>query len=94
MNRLKQTSGTISDNYGHLSAIHDMHTTSMNIACEISLQSHKNFVAIITKTYPYKYTESFSAVTISMEKKMIFVIYVFAQNIDCGYTLEPPRRGE
>ena len=28
---------------------------------------------------------------ISSEKNDIF--YIFAQNIDCGYTLEPPHRG-
>ena len=24
---------------------------------------------------------------------MIFFLLIFAQNIDCGYTFEPPRRG-
>ena len=43
---------------------------------------------------PMQYTEIFSVLKneISSEKKYdIFLI--FAQNIDCGYTLEPPRRG-
>ena len=46
----------------------------------------------ITKTCPcMQYTEIFSPVKIenSMRKNDIFLI--FAQNIDCGYTLEPPR---
>ena len=40
-----------------------------------------------------QYTEIFSAVKIEkiIRKKDIFLI--FAQNIDCGYKLEPPRRG-
>ena len=24
----------------------------------------------------------------------IYIFLIFAQNIDCGYTLEPPRRGD
>ena len=28
----------------------------------------------------------------SSQKKMIF-FFIFVQNIDCGYTLEPPHRG-
>ena len=41
-----------------------------------------------------QYTEIFSAVKIEkihQKKKDIFLI--FAQNIDCVYSLEPPRRG-
>ena len=28
-----------------------------------------------------------------IHKKMFDIFLIFAQNIDCGYTLEPPRRG-
>ena len=35
---------------------------------------------------------SFKIENIQLKKFDIFLI--FAQNIDCGYTLEPPRRGE
>ena len=43
---------------------------------------------------PMQYTEIFLALKIEnfQLKKMIFFL-IFAQNIDCGYTLEPPRRG-
>ena len=43
---------------------------------------------------PVQYTEIFKVVKnekISVKKFDIFLI--FAQNIDCGYSLEPPRRG-
>ena len=40
---------------------------------------------------PMQYTEIFKVVKNSVENLIIFLI--FAQNIDCGYTLEPPRRG-
>ena len=39
----------------------------------------------ITKTCPFKHTENFTT------KNDIF--HFSAQNIDCGYTLEPPSRG-
>ena len=28
-----------------------------------------------------------------LDKKILTFFYIFAQNIDCGYSLEPPRRG-
>ena len=41
-----------------------------------------------------QYTEIFSPVKIEkfMRNKLIFFL-IFAQNIDCGYTLETPRQG-
>ena len=46
---------------------------------------------------PMQYTEIFSAVK-SEKIQLIFFFFfkffpIFAQNIDCGYKLEPPRRG-
>ena len=41
-----------------------------------------------------QYTEIFLALKIENCQLKIFDIFlIFAQNIDCGYTLEPPRRG-
>ena len=43
---------------------------------------------------PMQYIEIFKVVkneNVPLKKFDIFLI--FAQNIDCGYTLEPPRRG-
>ena len=43
---------------------------------------------------PIQYTEIFSAVKIeNFQLKMFDIFHIFAQNIDCGYTLELPRRG-
>ena len=41
-----------------------------------------------------QYTEIFSALTIEnfLNKVLIFFFDFFFQNIDCWYTLEPPRR--
>ena len=34
---------------------------------------------------------SFKIVNFQLE--IFYIFLIFAQNIDCGYTLEPPRRG-
>ena len=41
-----------------------------------------------------QYTEIFSAVKIEkFKRKFLDIFLIFAQNIDYGYKLEPPRRG-
>ena len=42
-----------------------------------------------------QYTEIFSVVKIEnfIEKISIFSLFVFAQNIDCGYKIEPRQQG-
>ena len=41
-----------------------------------------------------QYTDFFSAVKIqNFIGKILMFFFIFAQNIDRGYTLEPPRRG-
>ena len=43
---------------------------------------------------PMQYTEIFKVVKIeNFQLKNVDIFLIFAQNIDCGYTLEPPRRG-
>ena len=43
---------------------------------------------------PIQYTEIFSAVKMeNFPRKKIDIFNNFAQNMHCGYTLEPPRRG-
>ena len=46
----------------------------------------------ITKTRPCKILQFLTAVkTIFFRLKIVMVFLIFAQNIDCGYTLEPPQ---
>ena len=40
-----------------------------------------------------QYTEIFLALKFENFQLKIFDVFIFAPNIDCGYTLEPPRRG-
>ena len=43
---------------------------------------------------PMQYTEFFKVVKNENFQWIFFYIFlIFAQNIDCGYTLEPPHRG-
>ena len=54
----------------------------------------KKVATRFSKTCLFKYIENFSTKTgkFSDKKKMIF-FHIPAQNIDCRYSLEPPRRG-
>ena len=46
------------------------------------------------KTRLFKYTENFTTKKLFFSnKKKSDISHVSAQNIDCGYSLEPPRRG-
>ena len=38
-------------------------------------------------------TEILSLKNENFQQKNVDIFLIFAQNIDCGYTLEPPRRG-
>ena len=51
-------------------------------------------VIIITKTRLFKYIENFifKKRTFSDKKKTVIFFHISAQNIDCGYLLEPPRQ--
>ena len=49
---------------------------------------------IITKTRLFKYIENFiSKKTENFQIKISDIFHISAQNINCGYSLEPPRRG-
>ena len=51
-------------------------------------------MARITKTSLFKSIENFTTKkTRNFSNKNSDILYISAQNIDCGYSLEPPRRG-
>ena len=47
----------------------------------------------ITITRLYKYIENFTTQTESFQIKHSDIFHISAQNIDCGYSSEPPHRG-
>ena len=49
---------------------------------------------LITKTHLFKYIENFSSKKLKIFRyKNCDIFHISARNIDCGYSLEPPRRG-
>ena len=48
---------------------------------------------VITKTRLFKYIENFTSKNWEFSDKNCDIFHTSAQNIDCGYSLEPPRRG-
>ena len=49
--------------------------------------------SFITITSLFKYNENFTTTTWKFSDKNSDSFHISAQNIDCGYSLEPPRRG-
>ena len=49
--------------------------------------------ANITKTRQFKYIENFTTKNGKISNKKFDIFRISAQNINCGYSLEPPRRG-
>ena len=47
----------------------------------------------ITKTRLFKYTENFTTKKGKFSDKKTHIFHFSAQNIGCGYSLEPPQRG-
>ena len=45
------------------------------------------------KTRPYNILRFFSAVKIENFSRKVLIFFLFLFKTDCGYTLEPPRRG-
>ena len=50
-------------------------------------------VTPLQKTRQFKYIENFTATNWKFSDKNSYIFHISAQNIDCGYSLEPPRRG-
>ena len=55
--------------------------------------NHKHRDETITKTSLFKYAESSTTKKWRFSDKKSYIFLISAQNIDCWYSLEPPRRG-
>ena len=54
----------------------------------------RNLVHFYYENLPIQYTELFVGIkNENFQHKKFDIFLIFVQNIDCGYTLEPPRRG-
>ena len=54
---------------------------------------HTSFCIHIMKTRLFKYIENFTSKNWKFSDKNSDIFHISAQNIACGYSLEPPRRG-
>ena len=61
-----------------------------NHTCVLSQDSNQ---PVITKTRLFKYIEHFITKSWKFSYKNSNIFHIAAPNIDCGYSLEPPRRG-
>ena len=64
------------------------------LLCSNFLIEHMFFgYLFITKTRLFKYTENFTTKKWKFSDEISDIFHISAQNIDCVYSLEPPRRG-
>ena len=72
--------------FQYLKLIHYINTGINKI---LHNKNHTN----ITKTRLFKYIENFTTKNWKFSDKNSDIFHISALNIDCGYLLEPPRRG-
>ena len=53
----------------------------------------RKLIWAITKTRLFKYIENFTTKKGNFQIENSDIFLISAQNIDCGYSLEPPHRG-
>ena len=81
--RSLQTSSMFESPAAAFCALESKKKTAFKKLKKVPLQKHAH--VIYRKFFGFK-NENF-------HRKKIDIFLIFAQNIDCGYTLEPPRRG-
>ena len=69
------------------------HLLSVIIRVFLACLEDLTLVVHITKTCLFKYTENFTTKNWKFSDKSSDIFHISAQNIDYGYSLEPPRRG-
>ena len=67
--------------------------TKTKVTHNITRTLLSNTNILITKTRLFKCIENFTSKNWKFSDKNSDIFHISAQNIDCGYSLEPPRRG-
>ena len=57
------------------------------------INSQKSRSGLITKTSLFKYIENYTSKKFFFQIKILIFFFIFLLKTDCGYSLEPPRRG-
>ena len=71
----------------------NIHVQYQNIRLRKHCQCYRIISFTITKTRLFKYIENFTAKNWKFSDKKSDIFHISAKKIDCGYSLEPPRRG-
>ena len=71
------------------------HFSASNCPKVVYLGSYQNyFIGLHYANMSVQYTAIFHGCkNDNFQMKFFYIFLIFAQNIDCGYTLEPPQRG-
>ena len=69
-------------------------TFSIEYICHNKSDNYLSLIGIHYENMPMQYTEILKVVkNENFHPNFFYIFLIFAQNIDCGYTLEPPHRG-
>ena len=85
-------SGTVKDPDQVFLVIKKTSTQNRNVYCDTSNDIHTP-EAVVPSSPLFKYTENFLTKTENFQIKTSDIFHISAQNIHCGYSLEPPQRG-
>ena len=67
---------------------------SSNLSSSVTQSEKSGIQGKQYENMPMQYAEIFFyCKNWKIHKKIFYIFLIFAQNMDCGYTLEPPRRG-
>ena len=83
----------ISDDVTSLVHVSDTFRNRARNWCSCKQECASRGFKYITKTRLFKYIENFTSKTEKCQMKNSDIFHISAQNIDCGYSFEPPRRG-
>ena len=73
--------------------VETLHTSEIKSCCIFKRKTQFK-IRYHYENMPVQYTEIFKVVkNENFQKKNVDIFLIFVPNIDCGYTLEPPRRG-
>ena len=77
-----------------MSCIYEQILKELTNECKECTYKKKKKKKKISKTRLFKYIENFTTKKEKFsDKKKSYIFLISVQNIDCGYSLEPPRRG-
>ena len=80
-------------NQGEQSPPGKLYKKNYNIKClHKTARRRKQVIKLITKIRLFKYIENFITENWKFSDKSYDIFHMSAQNIDCGYSLEPPHR--